>query len=299
MKKWTTPLTWLVGVDGSAHAERAARFALERAAVGGGTIRGVSIVPPLRRFPRPGEIAVVEALALRARTALDQWADRCRARGVRVETRALESDRPAEALLKEADRARASLVVVGARGLSPFKAFLMGSVSQRVVRRSRRPVLVVRGNPPPRGLRALVAVDGSSTGRRAIAFLKKIGLPAGSTVTAVHVVADPLALWAPEAGYGGGYPGGPFPLESRTELRRRGRTLLDKAVRDLRTVFPGARGRLTEGHPPVELLAEAKKARAHLVVLGARGLRGLDRFFLGSVSQQVLAHAESSVLIVP
>lgn len=299
MRSRGASLKILVGIDGSAPAARAAQFALERASAAGGSVCVASVVPPLRRSPRAGEIAMVEALALRARTALAEWAERLAERGVTAETRLLESDRPAEALLREADRARASMVAVGARGLSPFKAFLMGSVSQRVVRRSRRPVLVVRGNPPPRGLRTVVGADGSSTGRRAIAFLKKMGLPAGSTVTAVRVVADPLALWAPEAGYGGGYPGGPLPLESRAELRRLGRKELDKAVRDLRTAFPGARGRLAEGNPAIELLAEAKKNRAHLVVLGARGLTGIDRFFLGSVSQQVLAHAESSVLIVP
>lgn len=145
----------------------------------------------------------------------------------------------------------------------------------------------------------MVAVDGSATGGHAIVFLKKLGLPVGSTVTAVHVVADPLALWAPEAGYGGGYPGGPFPLETRARLLRQGRKQMDKALRELRTEFPRARGRLLEGLPPVEILAAAEKARAHLVVMGARGLSGLDRFFLGSVSQQVLSHAEASLLIVP
>ncbi|MBL0350978.1 MAG: universal stress protein [Elusimicrobia bacterium] len=289
----------LAGIDGSAPAGRAAQFALERASAGGGSVCVVSVVPPLRRSPRAGEIAVVEALTLRARTALSEWAERFADRGVKAEVRLLESDRPAEALLREAERARASMVAVGARGLSPFKAFWLGSVSQRVVRGARRPVLVVRRAMPPRGLRVLVAVDGSAVGRRAIAFLKRLGLPAGSTVTAVHAVADPLALWAPEAGYGGVYPGGPFPSESREQRRARGLRTLQKAVKDLRGKFPRARGRLAEGHAPVEILAAAGKVRAHLVVVGARGLSGLDRFFLGSVSQQVLSHAEASLLIVP
>jgi nucleotide-binding universal stress UspA family protein len=49
----------------------------------------------------------------------------------------------ARAILAAADRHDASLIVLGARGLSAFKSLLLGSVSQNVVQHAHRPVLVV------------------------------------------------------------------------------------------------------------------------------------------------------------
>ena len=50
------------------------------------------------------------------------------------------------AILERADAEDASLIVIGARGLSAFQSFILGSVSHGVVQHASRPVLVV---PPP------------------------------------------------------------------------------------------------------------------------------------------------------
>lgn len=49
-------------------------------------------------------------------------------------------------ILAAADRHNAAVIVVGARGLSTFKAMVLGSVSHGVAQHARRPVLIV---PPP------------------------------------------------------------------------------------------------------------------------------------------------------
>jgi len=54
----------------------------------------------------------------------------------------------ARSILAAADRHDASLIVLGARGLSAFKSLLLGSVSQNVAQHAHRPVLVI-----PRGAR--------------------------------------------------------------------------------------------------------------------------------------------------
>ena len=51
-------------------------------------------------------------------------------------------------ILEAAERHRAALIVLGARGLSTFKALALGSVSQGVVQHAQRPVLIVP--PAPR-----------------------------------------------------------------------------------------------------------------------------------------------------
>jgi nucleotide-binding universal stress UspA family protein len=52
------------------------------------------------------------------------------------------------------------------------------------------------------------------------------------------------------------------------------------------------------GDPPLVILESAKEQDVQMIVVGARGLKGIKRFLLGSVSQKVLEHAPCSVLIV-
>lgn len=58
-------------------------------------------------------------------------------------TRTVVSGNPAQALIDQAEGA--SLLVVGDRGYSGFKAAVLGSVSSRVTQHSPCPVVVVRG----------------------------------------------------------------------------------------------------------------------------------------------------------
>jgi nucleotide-binding universal stress UspA family protein len=72
-----------------------------------------------------------------------------RAEGVDAETRLLETtdveDRIAQAILGEATRWGADLLVAGTHGRSGLKHLLMGSVAEGIVRHAPMPVLLVRG----------------------------------------------------------------------------------------------------------------------------------------------------------
>jgi len=52
------------------------------------------------------------------------------------------------------------------------------------------------------------------------------------------------------------------------------------------------------GDPPQVILESAKQQDVQMIIVGARGVKGIKRFLLGSVSQKVLEHAPCSVLIV-
>jgi nucleotide-binding universal stress UspA family protein len=79
----------------------------------------------------------------RSRAALASAVEFAEKRGVDCEAESLEGD-PAEQIARLARDREADLVVVGSRGLGPFKGALLGSVSSGVVRRAGRPVFVVR-----------------------------------------------------------------------------------------------------------------------------------------------------------
>jgi nucleotide-binding universal stress UspA family protein len=56
---------------------------------------------------------------------------------------------------------------------------------------------------------------------------------------------------------------------------------------------------IREGPPARVLLDSASEAKADLIIVGTRGLRGPARLLLGSVSSEVLTHAGRPVLVVP
>jgi nucleotide-binding universal stress UspA family protein len=80
---------------------------------------------------------------VRARQALDHAREQAEHAGIKAEYEILEGD-AAEAIARLAESRDADLVVVGTRGLAAAAGDLLGSVSAGVVRRSRRPVVVVR-----------------------------------------------------------------------------------------------------------------------------------------------------------
>ena len=203
---------------------------------------------------------------------------------------------PAEAILDAARRLGAAAVCVGWRGHGGFRRLLMGSVSREVVRHAACPVLVVRRRP--RHLRAfLVGVDGSLNARRAVTFLSRLHPPTGGRTTIVRVV-EPVGLQS-----AGLLPGG-----IRGTLRREVAALnaeriakaerdVEKAASQLRRAGWRVRTSVRSGEPLTELLATAAETKAHVLVVGARGARGLSRVLLGSVAEGSLTHSPVPVLV--
>lgn len=86
--------------------------------------------------------------------------------------------------------------------------------------------------------------------------------------------------------------------------------LIDQGVRQLQALTikkaeyllkkHGAKAELVaeKGHPADVILDYAKKAKCDLIIMGNRGVSGLERFLLGSVSDSVVHHAHCAVLIV-
>jgi nucleotide-binding universal stress UspA family protein len=100
---------------------------------------------PLGAIP-PYGVTIPESVLVEVRDAasrrLEKAVHRAEAAGVRCETH-LFHGAPAEAIVEEAARLGADLVVMGTRGLTGFKHVLLGSVAERTVRLAPCPVLTV------------------------------------------------------------------------------------------------------------------------------------------------------------
>lgn len=107
----------------------------------GGTVHLVHVVPPPARREASTPTGEEAVAALRRLVPVDATAH-----GVATDIRVLEAEEPADAICAAAERLGADAICVGSHGRSGLTATLAGSVAQKILGRSRRPVLVVR--PP-------------------------------------------------------------------------------------------------------------------------------------------------------
>ncbi len=143
-------------------------------------------------------------------------------------------------------------------------------------------------------MKVLIAIDGSHASMTALAATAALRLPEGSTIELVSVIAD------------GGDPddGGwaaielirPADAAARTRLvvRERLEGLADRLTGTGVTVG----STVLEGRAASQILREAGRIEADLIVVGARGHSTIDRLLIGSVSSEIVDHAPCPVLVV-
>jgi len=139
----------LVGLDGSDYSLRALDFAIDLAKKYQSQLVLVHVV--MRQIyainpPEAGILAgtaIVRELETEGKTILTQGEEKVKAQGLPVEAR-LRQGVPAEELLRAAADEKADLMVLGSRGLSQVRAFLLGSVSDKVSHHAKCPILIVR-----------------------------------------------------------------------------------------------------------------------------------------------------------
>ena len=211
--------------------------------------------------------------------------------GREIGTRMLEG-RPASAVVEEARRLEADLVVVGSRGRGEIASAVLGSVAAEVVDWSPCPVLVARAAKLSGVVVADDGSDGSAEAEEVVGswtFLR--GLP-------VRVVS--VASLVPF--YGLDTAGGMIDAQTYQlmldGMRELHRGYADEGVKRLGSHGIAATREVREGSAAAELIAAAASAKADLIVVGSRGRTGLARLITGSVARNVLLHAPVSVLMV-
>lgn len=281
----------MLATDGSKDAQAAVTFLKELRLPPSSTLRLITVVtlpsvardvPSVQEFER----SVVDE----ARKVLDRVRAGLARPGLTIEAEVAMGDPKAE-IVRVAEDWGADLVVLGARGLSPIKRFLLGSVSLAVASHVRCPVLIVKGRPRKLGS-VVVAFDGSEDSFRAVRFLRSLALPRQTKVRLLSVIEPSrYPASAPKA-----LRGQLVGMLKELESERRGQ--LEKALEKAATQLGDTITRVTRATVTGDPAAVIAGSNADLIVVGARGQGGMARLLLGSVSEKVLRDAKCPVLIV-
>jgi nucleotide-binding universal stress UspA family protein len=285
----------LLATDGSRDAAAATAFLRELPLPESSKLLIVTAVSfPTFAFEPPPIRELKGSVLEDARRVVDEARATLARRGFEIETDVVIGN-PKDEISRIAGEWNADLVVLGARGLGRIKRFLLGSVSLAVARHVSCPVLVVKGRPRKLA-NILVGMDGSEDSFQALRFLLSLPLARQTKLRLLSVV-EPIR-------YPTSAPGAVRAHLARMlkeiESERRGELekVLEKATAELEGSLTRVTRSTPTGNPADVIVAAATAHDADLVVVGARGLGGMTRLLLGSVSEKVLGYARCPVLIV-
>jgi nucleotide-binding universal stress UspA family protein len=215
-----------------------------------------------------------------------------------------DDDRAATGLIAAADRWGAEMIAVGARGLGRIEGLLMGGVSTAVVRAARVPVLIVRPPIAETERQRIILTYDSAHPQQQAAFLQKLNWPPAAEGRIVVVIESMLPSHLPDWIQ-------KRARDSDTEAmsqvwlteHQQGRAMKEQELLAYREQLPAPwqsqAPLILEGNPAEQLIALFDRERPSLVVVGKAMKNLFDRFFIGSVSEKVLAHSNCSVLVIP
>lgn len=206
----------------------------------------------------------------------------------------------AAGILEQAVRIEADLLVMGTHGRSGVDRLLIGSVTERVLRKAAQPVLTV----PPAAADAVPAapvlyksilcpVDFSDTSMRALEYAFSMAREADARLTVLHVTPQEFDLPVEDRGDDSSLTIAEF-FERR---ERQARHRLEDAVRAGKEEYCTAEPVTTRAHRPwEEILRVAAERRADLIVMGVQGRGAVDLMLFGSTTQRVIRQAACPVL---
>jgi nucleotide-binding universal stress UspA family protein len=200
----------------------------------------------------------------------------------------------AREISREAEQLPADLLVLGTHGRSGFERLFLGSVTEKVLRSTRVPVLTIP--PPVREPRSpvyktiLCPLDFSDASIRALEYALSLAKQADARLILLHAIENVLGDIAAER-------------VGHLTLSEYHRYLEQEAAAKLKAVIPEEARvwstpieRVTTGRAYREILQIIADEGVELIVMGVQGKGALDRLLFGSTTHRVIREARCPVL---
>ena len=207
----------------------------------------------------------------------------------------------AAAILAKADAMAADLLVMGTHGRSGFEHLVLGSVTEKVLRKAACPVLTVPRSvpdvvpvPPVLFKRIVCAIDFSDCSMHALNYAMSLAQEADAHLTVVHAIELPPDV--PREVHET-VLAGPRSLREYIALAEEDRRArLKDAIPDSVRAYCAVDTVLPIGKPYQEILRVVEEQKADLVVIGVHGRGAVDRLLFGSTAQHLVRQASCPVL---
>ena len=211
----------------------------------------------------------------------------------------VEQGRPQDVITAAAAAESDTLIAMATHGRSGVSRWLLGSVTEKVLRGTSNPLLVVRapGDSKTDGEAVLssviVPLDGSDIAETILSPVAVLAKALEMQVILLRVYGVPLATYGEDDYYVPDYLELKDQIKDEADsyLNSRAGLLRQQGVAEVSTV-------IIEGSAADAIISLARKTPDNLVAMSPYGRSGLQRWILGSVTEKVVRHCEDPVLIV-
>jgi hypothetical protein len=262
----------LLVVDGSEYSEGAIAEAIRLAKRCGGKLHVMTVLPASIEHEALG-MSILEQEKRDAIARLSAVQTRATTAGLECEILLGHGEDPFQEIVDEAEHSRMDLIVMGRRDKHDLTRALLGSTAAKVIGHAACNVLVVPRGATFAGKGILVAVDGSRHAEAAASLVAAMVGLCKAPVTAISAAIDAR-----------------LSDDAKQVVMRAKDWLEGKGVSTATEVRVGA--------PDAVIVQSARERGSDLIVMGSRGLTGLDRILVGSVSERVIGRAQCPVMVV-
>ncbi|MCU4717051.1 universal stress protein [Halapricum hydrolyticum] len=280
----------LLPFDGSEGAAGVLHHAAELAHWYDATIQVLYVADTARDSVTVVDGETVDVLARQGEDIVDEAAKTLDTLGASYTTDVVQGN-PAPTIIEYAEQYGLDLVVMPTHGREGLSRYLIGSVSEKVVRLSPVPVLTVRMQPdetlefPYENI--LIPTDGSPAATYAAEQTLSLAASLDATVHVLSVVDD-TALGL-----------GVRSTMSGKESEEAATDAVDTVVSEAETRgVTNTVGHIEHGKPVEEILDCIESNDIHAVGMGTTGRRGTDRILLGSVAEKTVRSAPVPVMTI-
>jgi len=221
-------------------------------------------------------------------------------KGVNIRSE-IRAGTPDEEIVDYAEKGDIGLMVMATHGHSGIGRWALGSVADKVVRATTRPVALIRakdGRPDVREKdmldKVLVPLDGSKEGETVIPYIKELASKVKAEVTLLYVMAQAYHLYTSE----NGAVQVPYRQEEMEPLKASAAGYLEKMASGLKDKGITAIAEIRVGSAAEEIIKLADETRADLVAMSTHGRSGISRWAFGSVADKVLHAGNTPLLLV-
>jgi nucleotide-binding universal stress UspA family protein len=216
---------------------------------------------------------------------------------VRVDFRVREAERVHRAILAEQADLGADLLVLGTHGRSGFQHLVLGSITEKVIRKAGCETLVVPARAadvppaaPVRMTRILCPIDFSDSSMKAFSRARAMAEDTGARLTVIAVVD--IAYELRDSAMLANVDVDAIARATESETRRRLAELAGRGTHTIEAV-------VASGAAPAKVLERAAQDGTDLIVMGVHGRGALDLRLFGSTTHKVIRGATCPVLVVP
>jgi nucleotide-binding universal stress UspA family protein len=247
-----------------------------------------------------GEVlAIINTIAY-----LDEKAAQVRSRSLSC-SREVRSGEAADVILSMAETKSVDLITMSTHGRSGLKRLVLGSVAQKVLHGTTKPLLLVRAHEregrPPAGIdRILVPLDGSRNSARVLPYVEELAETLGANLILYRCV-PPLEIYAGTRPLdpGAGIAAATQAVDTTARLFDDGQSFLEQLAADIEE-RGGVKARcvVTVGHTIEEIVHVAEETEAHLIAMATHGHSGVKRWVMGSVADGVVRRSSLPCLLL-